>query len=296
MVEGSSQGELSCESPAPSLLSSWAVSVSTLKRGHGWNAFVCTAVHASATQSHFCCRSVAQSCLTLCDPLDHRPSGFLSFSVSRSLFTSMSIESVMLSNHLILYCPFLHLPFIFSQHLSLFQSVGFCIRWPKHWSFSLSSEYSALISFRSDWFDLLAVQGTLMNLLQHHKLKALVLWCSAFFMVQLSRLYMTPGKTTAFTIWTFVGKVMSLLLNTFSVLFLVVQSFPTRCDSIDCSPPGFSVHGDSLGKNTEVGCHAPLQGIFLTQGLNPGLLHCRRIHYCEPLGKPNTLSRFVKFT
>ena len=95
-----------------------------------------------------------------------------------------------------------------------------CIRWPKHWSFSFSispsNEYSGLISFRIDWFDLLAIQGTLKNLLQHHSPKASVLQCSAFFRVQLSDPYMTTGKTITLTIWTFVGKVMSLLVNVLS--------------------------------------------------------------------------------
>ena len=104
--------------------------------------------------------------------------------------------------------------FNLSQHQGLFQSV-LCIRWPKYWSFSFSispsNEYSGLISFRIDWFDLLAVQGTLESLLQHHSSKASILWCSAFFIVQLSHPYMTTGKTIALTRWTFVGKIMSLL-------------------------------------------------------------------------------------
>ena len=103
-----------------------------------------------------------------------------------------------------------------------FPMSGLCIRWPKCWSFSFSispsNEYSGLISFRIDWFDLLAVQGTLKSLLQHHNSKPSILWHSAFFMVQLSHPYMTTGKTIALTIWTFVGKVMSLLFNTLSRL------------------------------------------------------------------------------
>ena len=104
-----------------------------------------------------------------------------------------------------------------SQHQGLFQWVGSCIMWPKYWSFSFSTspsnEYSGLISFRIDWFDLLAVQGTLKSLLQHHSSKASILWCPAFFMVQLSHLYITTGKTIALTIQTFDSKVMSLLFN-----------------------------------------------------------------------------------
>ena len=138
----------------------------------------------------------------------------LSFSISRSLLKLMSIESVMLSNHLILCCPLL-LPSIFPSIRVFSNESTLHIRWPKYWSFSISpsNEYSGLISFRMDWFDLLAVSGTLKSLLQHHNLKASILWHSAFFMVQLSHPYMTTGKTIGLTIWTFVGKVMSLLLT-----------------------------------------------------------------------------------
>ena len=139
----------------------------------------------------------------------------LSFTISWSLLKLMSIELVMLFNHLILFCPLL-LPSIrvFSNESALH------IRWPKYWSFIFSispySEYSRLISFRIDWLDLLAIQGTLKTLLQHHSSKASVVWHSAFFMVQLSHPYMTTGKTIALTIGTFVGKVMSLLFNMLS--------------------------------------------------------------------------------
>ena len=123
----------------------------------------------------------------------------------------------MLSNHLILCCPLLFLPSIFPS-IRLFSSESALhIRWPKYWSFSfsisLSYEYSGLISFRMDWLDLLAVQGTLKSLLQHQNSKPSILWCSAFFMGWLSHLYMTTGKTIALTGWTFVGKVRSLLFN-----------------------------------------------------------------------------------
>ena len=129
----------------------------------------------------------------------------------------MSIESVMPSNHFILCYPLLLLPPIFSS-IRVFSSESVLhIRWPKYWSFSFSispsNEYSGLISFRMDWLDLLAVQGTLKSLLQHHSSKASILWHSAFFIVQLSRPYMTNGKTKALTGWIFVGKVMSLLFN-----------------------------------------------------------------------------------
>ena len=139
--------------------------------------------------------------------------------VSWSLLKCMSIESVMLSNCLILYCPLL-LPSIFPSFRVFSNQSFLCIRWPKYWSFSFSicpsNEYSGLISFRIDWLDLLAVQGTLKSLLQHHSSKASVLPHSAFFIVQLSHPYMTTGKTIALTICTFVSKVMSLLFNMLS--------------------------------------------------------------------------------
>ena len=145
----------------------------------------------------------------LCPSLS--PGGLLRF---------MSTESVMLSNHLILCRPLLLLPSIFSSNRVLLNESALRIRRPKYWSFSFSispsNECSGLISFRMDWLDLLAVQGTLKSLLQHHSSKASVLQCSAFFMVQLSHPYMTNGKTIALTIWTFVGKVMSLLFNMLS--------------------------------------------------------------------------------
>ena len=126
----------------------------------------------------------------------------------------------MLSNHLILCHPLLCLPSIFPSIKVFSNKSALPIRWPKYWSFSFrispSNEYSGLIFFRIDWFDLLAVQGTLKSLLWHHNSKASILQPSAFFMVQLSHLYMTTGKITALTIGTFVDKVMSLLFNTLS--------------------------------------------------------------------------------
>ena len=115
----------------------------------------------------------------------------------------MSTESVMPSNHLILCCPLLLMPSIFPSIRVFSNESALHIRWPKDWSFSISpsSEYSGLISFRKDWFDVLAVQGTLKSLLQHNSSKALILWGSAFFMVQLSHPYMTTGKTITWTIW-----------------------------------------------------------------------------------------------
>ena len=139
----------------------------------------------------------------------------LSITNSQSLLKVMSIESVMPSNHLILCRPLLLQPSIFPSIRVFSNVLVLRIRCPKYWSFSFSispsNEYSGLISFRMDWLDHLAVQGTLKSLLQHHSLKASILQCSAFFIVQLSHLYMTTVKTIALTRWIFVGKVMSLL-------------------------------------------------------------------------------------
>ena len=125
------------------------------------------------------------------------------------LLRLVSIESVMPSNHLILCHPLLMLPLIFASTRVFSNELALHIRWPKYWSFSFgispSNEYSGLISFRIDQFDLLAVQGTLKSLLQNHRSKTSVLWHSAFFMVQLSHLYMTTGKTVALTMQTFLG-------------------------------------------------------------------------------------------
>ena len=139
---------------------------------------------------------------------------------SRSLLKFMSIESVMPSNHLILCRPLLLLPSIFSSIRVFSSKLVLYIRWSKYWSFSFSisssNEYSGLISFWIDWLDLLAVQGTLKSLLQHHSSKASIFWHSAFFMVQFSHPYMTPEKTIALTIWTLAGKVIFLLFNMLS--------------------------------------------------------------------------------
>ena len=151
--------------------------------------------------------------------MDYSIQASLSMVNSQHLLKLMSIESVMPSNHLILCHPLLLLPSIFASNESVLH-----IREPKYWSFSFSisppKEYSALISFRMDWLDLLAVQGTLRSLLQHHSSKASILQCSDFFSVQISHPYMTTGKTIALTRWTFVGKVMSLLFNMLSRLVI----------------------------------------------------------------------------
>ena len=148
------------------------------------------------------------------------PQASLYFTISRSLLKLMSGELATASNYLILCCSLLFLPSIFPSIRVFSNELALHIKWPKYWnvSFSISSfnEYSALISFRIDWFDLLAVQGTLKSLLQHHSSKASVLQWSASFMIQLSHPYMATGKTIAFTIQTFVGKVISLLFNMLS--------------------------------------------------------------------------------
>ena len=162
--------------------------------------------HVKHTQIVFkkcCCHccSVAKSCPTLCDPMNYSTSGFPVLHISLSLLKLMTIESVMPSNHLIFCHPLLLLPQIFPR-IRVFSNVSaFHTRWPKYWSFNTSSsnEYSGLISFRIDRFDLLAVQRTLKSLLQHLNLKAAILWCSASFMVQLSHPYMTTWKTIALT-------------------------------------------------------------------------------------------------
>ena len=148
----------------------------------------------------------------------------LSFIISQSLFKFISIESTMLSNHLIPCHPLLLLSSVFPSIRVFSSEWALCIRWPKYWSFSFSispsKEYLGLISYRIDWLDILAVQETLKSLLQHQSPKASILQCSAFFILQLSHLYMTTGKTIALTRQTFVGKVMSLLFNMLSRLII----------------------------------------------------------------------------
>ena len=140
----------------------------------------------------------------------------LSITSFQSLLKLMPIESVMPSNHLILCCPLLLLPSIFPSIRVFSNDSVLHIRWPKYWSFSFSispsNEYSGLTSFRMNWLDLLAVQGNLKSLLQHHSSKASILRHSAFFIVQLSHPYMTTGKTTGLTRWNLAGKAMSLFL------------------------------------------------------------------------------------
>ena len=157
----------------------------------------------------------------------------LSITNSQSLLKHMSIKSVMPSNHLIL-CRLLLLLLSLFPSIRVFSNESVLhIRWPKYLSFSfsisLSNEYPGLISFRINWMDLLAVQGTLKSLLQHHSSKASILQCSAFFIVQLSHPHTTTGKTIALTRWSFVGKVMSLLFN---ILSRLVTAFPPRSNHL----------------------------------------------------------------
>ena len=166
------------------------------------------------------CSSVSQSCLTLCNPMNRSTSGLRVHHQPLESTQTHVLESVMPSNHLILCHPLLLLPSIFPNIRVFSNESPLYIRWPEYWSFSFSispsKEHSGLIS----WLDLLAVQGTLKSLLQHHSSKASVLQCSAFFTVQLSHPYTTTGKTIALTRQTFVGKVMSLLLNMLSRLVI----------------------------------------------------------------------------
>ena len=166
--------------------------------------------------------SVAQSCPTLCNPMSRSTPGLPVHHQLQESTQTMSIESMMPSNHLIFCHPLLLLPSIFPSIRVFSNESALHIRWPKYWSFSFSpsNEHPGLISFRMDWLDLLAVQEILKSLLQHHSSKASILQCSAFFTVQLSHPYMTTGKTTGLTRRTFVGKVMSLLFHMLSRLVI----------------------------------------------------------------------------
>ena len=169
--------------------------------------------------------SVAQSCPTLWHPMDcYTPGLPVSHQFPELTQTLMSFESVMPSKHLIFCRPLLLLPSIFPSIRVFSSESALHIRWPKYWSFSFnispSNEYSGLISFRIGWLDVLAVQGTLKSLLQHHSSKPSILLRSAFFIVQLSHPYMTSGKTVALTIRPFVGKVISLLFMLLVIAFL----------------------------------------------------------------------------
>ena len=165
-----------------------------------------------------CCCWATKSCLTLCNPMDCNTAGFPCPPLPPpNLLRLMSIESLILSNHSILCHPFLFLPSIIPSIRISSKESPLRVRWPRYWSFSFSisrsNEYSGLISFRIDWFDLLAVQRTLKSLLQHHSSKASIFWSSVFFTVQLSHLQMTTGKIITLIKWTFVSEMMTLLFN-----------------------------------------------------------------------------------
>ena len=168
--------------------------------------------------------SVTQSYLTLCDPIDCGTPGLPVHHRLLSLLNLMSIESVMPSNHLILYHPLFLLLSSFPRIRVFSNESALHMRWPKYWHFSFknspSNEHPGLISFRMDLLDLLAAQGTLKSLLQHHSSRTSILQRSAFLIVELSYPYMTTGKTIALTRWTFVDKVMSLLFNMLSSLVI----------------------------------------------------------------------------
>ena len=200
----------------------------TLKslQNHSWKVSILQNSAFFVVQcSHPYTVSQSLSCVRLfATPWNSACQACLSISNSQSLLKLMSIESVMPSNHLILCCPLLLPPSIFPSIRVFLKESVLCIRWPKYWSFSFSinpsNEYSGLIAYRMDWLNLLAIQGSLKSLLQHHTSKASILLCSAFFIVQLSHPYMTTGKTIALTRWTFVGKIMSLLFNMLSRLVI----------------------------------------------------------------------------
>ena len=171
---------------------------------YGWVTLLFTWNYHNVANQIFCC-SVTQSCPTLCDPIEGSAP---SFPVLHHLLELAQTHAVQPSRPLLL-------PSILPS-IRVFSESAVCIRWPKYWSFSFSispsNEYSGLISFSMDWFDLLVIQGTRKSLLQHHSSKASILWRSAFFMVQLLHPYMTTGKTVTLTSWTFVGQVMSRFL------------------------------------------------------------------------------------
>ena len=194
--------------------------VNVIKLGRGHIEFAVVVVQSLSRVRHFA------------TPWTAARQASLSFTISSSSLKPMSIKSVMLSNHLILCHPLLLLPSIFHSNRVFSNESALHIRWPKYWSFtfniSSSNEYSGLISFRMDWFDLLVVQGTLMSLLQHHSSRASILRHSAFFIVQLSHPYLTTAKTIALTRWIFIGKVMSLLFNMLS-RFVIVFLPRSKC-------------------------------------------------------------------
>ena len=194
----------------------------------GWGFFTTSATWGALCEQFSSVQSLSRVRLSV-TPWTAARQASLSIANSRSSVRLMSIESAMPSNHLILCCPLFLLPSIFPSIRVFSNESTLHVRWPEYWSFSFnispSNEYSGLISFRMDWLDLLAFQGTLKSFLQHHSSKASILWRSAFFNSQLSHPYMTSGKTIALTSQTFGGKVMSLL---FSMLSRLVITFLPR--------------------------------------------------------------------
>ena len=190
----------------------------------------------------------------------------LSFTVSRSLLKLVFIESMMPPNHLILCLPLLLLPSIFPTISVFTNELALHIRWPNYWSFSFSvrpsNKYSRLISFRMDWFDLLAVQGTLRSLLQHHSLKASILWHSVFFTVRLSHPYTTTGKTIALIIQTFVGKIMFLLFNMLSRCFIAFFPRSNRLLISWLWSPSRGILEPKKIKSATVSIFSPFSGVY----------------------------------
>ena len=201
----------------------------------------------------------SQCCVWLCDSMNFSTPGspVLPYlpefaQIHGSTKWTHVTELMILSNHLILCHPLLLLPSVFSSIRVFCSELVLHFRWPQHWSFSIRpfNEYSGLISFRIDWFDLVDVQGTLKSLLQHHNLKASILWCSTFFMVQVSHPYMTIEKAIALTMWTSVGKAMSQLLN---MLFKFV-SFPSKAQESFNFMVAVTI-GSDLGAQGNKICH-----------------------------------------
>ena len=189
------------------------------------------------------------------------------------VYSLMCIESVMLSNHLILCFSLLLLPSIFPSIKAFSNESALCIRWPKYWSFSFnvspSNAHSGLISLRMDWLDLLAVQGTLKSLLQYHSSKESILWFSAFFIVQLSQPYMTTGKTIALIRWNFLDKAMSLLFIFLFILFYFIFYCSGFCHTLK-----WNSHGFTCVSHPDPPSHLPLQPIPLGLPSVPGPSAC----------------------
>ena len=228
--------------------------------------------------------SITQSCPTLCNPMNRSTPGLPVHHQLPSSPKLMCIESVMPSGHLILCCPLLLLPPI-PPRIRLFSNESTLhMRWPNYWSFSLSispsNEHPGLVSFRMDCLNLLAVQGTLKSLLQHHNSKASILQCSAFFTVQLSHPYMTTGKTIALTRKTFIDKVMSLLFNMLSMLVItflprskhLLISWLQSPSAVNLEPP--KIKSDTVSPSISYEVMGPDAMILVFWMLSFGSLYC----------------------